>query len=256
MSRLLCVIGIMPFFIINAFAQFGTTIRTGRPGKAIGAYTLGAKVFQVQSGINFNSIQLASANERNTLTHATVLRLGLVEKIEISGVVNWRQDESIINEVEKQMIGVSNTQIGLRYNIIGTDATLPALGIQGRVLLKAQSEDYRREKLGATVIVMSGKKINDWLSALLNLGVTWSGNNTSARYFYAFTTSYQLSESWGAFTEIYGNLRILNPNFDAGFYYLINNDLQLDVSAGRQRQNARSWFVDGGVSWRIVWRDQ
>ena len=175
--------------------------------------------------------------------------------MEISGVFNWQQDDLITIAGPMKQIGVSNTQIGLRYNILQRKGAIPAVGIQGRLLLKAQSKTYQREKTGAKFILATGNKITDWLSVGTNWMLTWTGNAPTPQGSYVLNLSFSIDEKWGSFAEIYGNLNNFDTNFDAGFSYLVNNDLQLDASAGWQGQEAlEDWFIDFGVSWR--WHDR
>ncbi|UJH90393.1 transporter [Antarcticibacterium sp. 1MA-6-2] len=117
--------------------QYGETIRTGRPGQAIGAFALGSKVFQVQSGLTYNRFEDAAGNENSTYMNNNVFRLGIWEKFEVSGVVGYRIAEEA-PLTGNRIRGVSNTQIGARYNILEPNGAIPALGLQGRVLLKFQ----------------------------------------------------------------------------------------------------------------------
>ncbi len=235
----------------TTFAQFGKTIRTGRPGAAIGAYTVGKNVFQIQTGFNYNEYNLDKVFNSKTWISNSVFRYGVFEKLEVSGVVNFRTDETLTITGTENQFGVSNTQIGLRYNILERKGAIPAIGLQGRLLLKAQSKEYRREKLGTIFILATGNKVTDWLSVTTNWGIIWTGNGGDPTSIYVLNTSFSLTEKWGAFLEVYGSFNAFSDNYDAGFSYLVNNDLQLDVSAGWQGQNSLvDWFIDFGVSWR------
>lgn len=53
----------------------------------------------------------------------------------------------------------------------------------------------------------------------------------------------------------YGQLDDFSTNYNGGFSYLVNPDLQLDASAGWQgSESLTDWFVDAGFSWRTNWR--
>ena len=236
------------------WGQYNETIRTGRPGQAIGAYTVGKNVFQLQSGFTYNPIENGLIETRS-YSHNTVLRIGILERFEINGLVGWQYD-LIKNGIDEQnRKGISNTQIGGRLNILERRGAIPAVGIQGRILLKAQSEDFRREKPGSKFILTTGNKITDWLSFGTNWGVTWSGNDQGPESLYIINGSIALTKTFGGFVEVYGSFNQFSVNYDAGFSLLLNNDLQMDISAGWQGDSQISdWFVDLGVSWRIDWR--
>ncbi len=247
---------ILPIFFISllsqtTFAQFGKTIRTGRPGASIGAYTVGKKVFQIQTGFNYNEREFDNVFGSNTWIFNTVFRYGIFEKLEVSGVVNVRSDETLTVTGTENQFGVSNTQIGLRYNILEQKGAIPAIGLQSRLLLKAQSIDYRRENLGASLVLATGNKITDWFSVTTNWGIVLMGNGGDPNSLYAINASFSLTEKWAVFAEVFGSFNSFSANYDAGFSYLINNDLQLDASAGWQGQNGLvDIFIDFGLSCR------
>ena len=250
------VIAIAIMMIPNlSFGQFNETIRSGRPGQSIGPYTVGKKVVQVQSGVNFNQID-NEMTETSSFSESTVLRIGVWERFELSGVVNWESNQIRTNGDEEYEKGISNTQIGGRINILEGKGAIPGIGLQGRALLKAQSQAFKRETTGSQFVLATGNQITDWLSLGTNWGVTWDGNNANPRSLYIVNLSFGLSEKFGGFAEVYGSINELTTNFDGGFSYLVNNDLQLDVSGGWQgSEGVSDWFVDLGVSWRYDWRD-
>ena len=239
---------------LHAMAQYQETIQSGRPGKNIGGLTLGKQVVQLQTGYTFNQVgEGRSATDIHSNT--TVLRFGLLEKIELSGLIRWRQDQ-IDSDVRRD--GISNSQIGGRINLIENQGWLPTIGIQGRALLTAQSKPFRRKNTGSRFILATGNRIDDKLSLVTNWGLGWSGNDNEQEpvYFYNVVLPYHITDKLGTFLEMYGNLNDFTANFDGGFSYLISNDFQLDASAGWQGQNGiANWFVDAGISFRIDWRD-
>ena len=234
-----------------AFAQFAKTIGSDRPGIAIGAYAVGKNVFQVQTGFNYNEMEQANIFGSNTWIFNSVFRYGIIEHLEVNGVIDFRADETLTVTGTENQFGVSNTQIGLRYNLLEGKGAIPAIGLQGRLLLKAQSEDYRRENLGTSFILATGNNITDWLSLTTNWGLEWSGNDGDPISIYVINTSFSITDKWGTFIEVFGSFNSFDANYDAGFSFLVNNDLQLDVSGGWQGQNEFiDFFVDFGLSCR------
>ncbi len=238
-------------------AQFSQSIRTARPGQAIGAYALGAKVFQIQSGLTYNPYETGVSKIKST-AHTTVLRFGIIERIELSGVIVWQTDDfELAGGGESKASGVSNTQIGGRINLLQQRDAIPTVGIQGRLLLRAQSDEYQRDKLGSKIVLAIGEKLTNWASVLTNFGLQWAGDGGDAVSLYVLNLSFPLSNNWGAFIEVYGGFDAFTANFDTGFSYLVNNDFQLDFSGGWQgRDGLSNWFLDAGVSWRVHWRDE
>lgn len=248
------VILILVFLPLFVFGQYGKTIRTGRPGQAIGGFALGKNVFQLQSGYNFNQVENETTSVFNT-ANTTVLRLGVTERFELSGVVNWQTRKTELDTTTTFIGGINNTQIGGRVNISKNKGWIPTIGIQGRALLKAQSEPFRREKLGSKFIIATGNRVNDKISIITNWGITWVGNNKKPATSYVVNVSYSVTDKIGTFAEVYGGLNSFSTNFDTGVSYLVNKDFQLDFSIGWQgNDEVIDWFTDFGLSWRLDWR--
>ena len=251
MSRLLLLICSLLITQLS-YAQFGETIRTGRPGKAIGAYSVGKNVFQVQSGFtrnNFSTDNPVIDIMRGDWIHTTVMRYGFTEKWEVSGVIGGRWDDSVQD-------GINNTQIGLRYNFFHNEGARPAIDLQGRLLLPWGSEELKREEMGARFIVGTGNSLGNNFSLLTNLGWTINQNAPDGKY-YAVALFYKLSDRLKIFAEIYDNFTefsALEVDFDTGLAVLINSDLLIDISTGWSGDNRLPvdiWFVDFGLSFRL-----
>lgn len=245
------------FVSFSTFAQFAETIRSGRPGQSIGAYTVGNKVLQLQTGLNINKITFDDYDDlKNTiLTETTVLRYGIIEKLEVSGVVQWRDYK---NHFGENFSGISSTQVGLRYNIAVAKGNRPAIGLQGRLLLPLTSDVFFRETLGAKVVLAAGNSITSWLSYITNVSVTKPAKNNPLQFNYSAAFSFSLGKNLGAFVEAYGRLNNdfnnnVNIDFDTGLSYFINDKIKLDASIGSQNEGiVKDWFVDFGLSFRIV----
>ncbi len=246
----------MILFPIILSAQYGESIRTGRPGQAIGGFTLGKNVFQLQTGYTLNFIEDAPWESRSVV-NSSVFRVGLLEKFELSAVVNWSSDKFSPSTFQSDyhVGGISNTQIGGRVNLLENDGWKPTVGLQGRLLLKLQDEAYRRDKMGAKFLLVTGNRINDRLSVITNWGITWTGNQKEPIASYVLNVSHGISDKFGTFLEIYGDFNDFNINYDTGLSYLVNKDFQLDISTGWQgTKDVPDWFVDFGLSWRFDWR--
>ena len=243
------------FFTTNLQAQFAETIRTGRPGQSIGAYALGKKVVQLQAGATYTDIDYGGSLNEQIGDYLAIVRLGLLEKLEISGVINYRNlklNDSVLNSTRK---GINNTQIGLRYNILEAKGYIPAIGIQGRLLLKGNTGDFDRDDVGSKFILAVGQKMTDWLSFTGNYIMTWQGNDQNVQKDYTGALSFPITKRLGGFVEIYGNLDDFTANYDGGLDYTITDNLKIDVSTGWQgEEEVDNWFVDFGFSWRFVWR--
>ncbi|PPK88039.1 outer membrane putative beta-barrel porin/alpha-amylase [Neolewinella xylanilytica] len=236
-------------------AQYRPTIVTGRPGQSIGGLTVGRRVYQIQTGLNVNWIG-EGADKRTNLTETTVIRVGLLDHLELSGVIAGASVASAANGRTTRERGISNTQLGLRYNLLQNAGWRPSLAVQGRALLTAQDEAFRRDHTGANFIVSAGWSLTSATGLTLNLHRSWSGNNTRTTG-YTSALGFSLGENWSSFVEMYGSLSDgATANFDGGFGRLVGDNLLLDVSAGWQgRDGLTDYFIDFGLSFRIDGRE-
>lgn len=234
-------------------AQYSETIRSGRPGQSIGAFCVGEDVFQIQSGINFNKYSDANNFSNDIAVNSNIFRFGVLEKFELSTIINYTTSKSKSPLFTSAVSGISSTQIGGRYNITSQEDGMPAMGIQGRVILKATTGDFERDSYGSRFIYMISRNMSDKIGLTSNIIYTrFSGTNT---FDYTFNFGYTINEQIEIFGEIYGNLNDFNINYDTGIGYFVNDNFKLDASTGWQGQNGSTdWFLDFGFSWRTDWR--
>ncbi len=242
-------------------AQFAETIRTGRPGASIGPYTVGKNVFQVQSGVNFARFD-HDFSKSNAYRVDAVLRYGVTERIEISGVAAMsRISQSIENFSTSDQQGLSAAQIGVRFNLLNGKGEGLSMGIQSRLKLNVLSEDFEQDRLANTTILILGHPLGNRLSLTANLGFTTPGDPASDPYggkltgLYTLNLSAALNRKISVFVENFGTLRQeqWNTQFDTGLGYLVTPDLQLDTSIGYgNNHGVQDVFIDFGFSWRTI----
>ncbi|OHX66336.1 transporter [Flammeovirga pacifica] len=263
MKQLLLLLTLLFIYLIpiSAIAQYSEQISTDRPGLTFGATTLGKKVIQVQSGFNTTNINGKTPDlDVSTLIFTNFLRFGLTEKFDIEAMINVRNDKvnfagSDVDTLD--LSGVSTTQLGFRYNFTQNDGWVPAIGFQGRLMLKSVSHDYRRDNVGMVFNVMTSNQINDWLSFNMNLGASLPRRN-EVDYSLPSTFNFgiSLTEKWGTFIELFGNLNDFDPGFDTGLSYLVNDHFLLDIGGGyTPTSSSDTWFAEAGLSYRWHWRD-
>ena len=236
---------------VTLAAQYSETIASGRPGQSIPSTTVGRGVYQVETGLNLDWTQ-EGGGRTSDLVETTEIRIGLLEHLELSALIAGASDEMPAGTGFRRDRGISDTQLGARYNFFEQDGWRPSLGLQGRVLLTAQDEDFRREDPGAAFIVSAEWSLTDLLALTLNLNQVWTGDNARTTA-YAATLGFNLSDRWSAFTELYG---LLSDGFtvdvDGGFAYLVNDHVLLDASAGWDGMpGQRSYYADFGISFRL-----
>ena len=249
----------------SAFGQYAETIRTGRPGLAIGNFTAGAGLFQVQAGQEFGQVLNKGADVNLTkLTTNLILRYGLTENFEISSLLDFQWNQTDMGNFTSSKTGLSSAQLGFRYHIIDPDGWIPGVGIQYRVKLNnVLSEDFRLDNLSSKVILATGHSLAQKWSLTTNWSLDWAGNSVTPTGGYVFSLGHSLNEQWGLTAELYGGIQKDNLTYgiDLGVSYLLDYDLQLDLYGGindieAMQNNITDYFMSVGISWRGLTRQR
>jgi len=237
-----------------AFGQFNETIRTGRPGQAIGAFTTGQHIFQLQSGFNYFGSRNSGANyESDGWRNNTVVRYGLTELLELSGEFDYAREKSTDNGETQTLQGLDAFDIGMRYHILTGRGAAPNIGFQFRMRMPVLSKDYEIQNVAPRMLLVLSKSLPNRFFLITNWGVSWNGTNSTPTYNYVVNLSFPFTGHIGAFVENYGSLTSgkFNTNFDTGLAWLINSDLQLDFYGGYGNNHGLAeYFVSTGISIR------
>ncbi len=249
---------ILTFFSIvgslSACSQFNETIRTGRPGQAIGSYTVGMGIFQVQSGFDF-----FQSDNKNTglkvhgILNNTVLRFGLTESFELSASVEVKAERFSLLNADTDQHGLSALDVGMRYHIIDAKGLRPNVGFQIRARLPFSSPDYKTKDIAPRMILVVSQRLSKTFFLITNWGANWSGNDSAPTGTYVLNLSFPFNSKLGAFVENYGSFQqgTATTNFDTGLAWLLTNDFQLDLYGGiGSNRGVNEYFLSTGVSWR------
>ncbi len=260
-------------------AQYGEWIRSGRPGGSIGAHTLGAKVFQMQSGFGYRRVDAGGFGGSPILTQGNVFRLGLGERFELSAVLGFnRREEARAADISavsgpqpppeqstptRPAIRVSTTQFGFRYNLVKATDERPSVGVQTRFRFDVGQPDFLRRNVGSITMLMIGKSLTRKLGLTLNYALANDGVRPGLRSFYKINPSFRINPHLQLEVDAYGTFDAFDLNLDYGIGIFVNRDLKLDLVyahesfgsfAGDGLEGGSDWTIGGGVSWRVDWR--
>lgn len=104
---------VLIFVSVSSYPQSNDTIRTGRPGQAIGPYVVGTGYFQLQSELDFASSDNSFDKTKSQISN-NVVPYGLTENFEISALVNVQDDRHSLSSIA-DTIGLSEMHLGFRY---------------------------------------------------------------------------------------------------------------------------------------------
>lgn len=245
------------FLTFELSGQYVETIRTARPGRSIGTFTVGERVLQIQGSselledVNVNS-------ERNLSQSVLVVRYGVGERFELNTVWALNIESTDTPTGSSSRSGISGSQVGFRVNLSdGTNA--PPMAFQYRVKLRAVSEDYKREFAGSRALFSIAQPIKKKMRIFGNIGLDWSGDSAAPTGIYALEYFFGLTPKLGATIEYTGQVPLVNDvfnqnwtsNWGVGLIYTVYKDLKIDIFAGGNIAGASDkLFLNIGFSWR------
>lgn len=226
------------------------SIDTDRPDQTESPFLVPKKLFQIESGFLFEK----NNNIKNFLQPTTLIRYGLFENFELRLNADF---QSIKEENNSQISGWSPVEIGLKTNLCQENKFVPQISLLAHLVLpKIASDKFQTDYLAPEIIFTLKNTLINNLSLGYNLGVVWDGITPAESYVYTLSLALSNSEHISTFIEFFGNTvhnsKSVN-NLDAGIIYLLNNNLQLDISGGIQLTDdiAKNYFVGFGISCRF-----
>lgn len=246
----LCVTG------YTAHAQFNETIRTGRPGQAIGPYSVGRSVFQTQTGFDAggSANNSSDANSHYILPN-TVFRFGITKHFELNTSLSYSNNRYNLHDSSYSTNGLSTATVGTRINLYEGKNSIPAVGLQIVFKLPVLSHDYNPKYIAPRILFIAGQKLTDKVSYVINIGPEWNGNDAKPTGVYVANLTYSFSPKWGTFLENYGSFtnNHFENRWDTGLAWLVNENLQLDAYGGvGDNYGTTDYFGSVGISWRVV----
>ena len=263
MKKILILLLLFYSLVNSVYSQYNETIRADRPGEAFTPFTVGSRVFQVQAGLayleysklDYGLTDAATTVMGNSFLSGIHLRMGLTERFELSAGMaysNGKIENSFFSTNEN---GISALSFGLRSNIYVGKGWIPSIGFMVDFGLPWLSDDYDTRYMRPSFNLLTNQRMGEKFGLTTNWGLLWNGDVAKPIGRYVINVSYDINANMGVFLEPYGYIQsgTWEPHVDGGLGYLINNNLQLDVSAGYGwgENEYRDWFIGAGISWRL-----
>lgn len=263
---------------IPTYSQFTDQVNSNRPGKSAGAFSVGKKVFQIESGLYY-------INENHSIADYKAKGFGLdftarygvwKEQFEVTLDAQFQMDKYTSTFLNTNRSGLRNATLGAKYlfydpfkkgedkpNIYSWKANkkfkwkqlIPA--ISGYVGANYTMEnDYsipNEAVLSPKVMVIAQNRFGAQWVLVTNIIADKIGSEAS-NYGYILTLTRGINEKWSAFFE---NRGIMGDYYSDGLLtfgatHLLKDNLQIDASFGKNIKDTPSLFYGGiGFSWRF-----
>ena len=236
--------------LITNSSIFSQSLITDRPDQTESALTVSKNSLQIESGIIYENLKEDGVYTNNYSIAGTLLRYGLTDILELRLGAAYLISKSRITN-----LGFENVLTGIKLNLSTEDEGVFDFGLFAHVYLPIGRSYFTSPSLEPEFIAAISKSLSDNISLSGNLGSIYNSSIRKAVFFYTTALGISLSNELGMFIEIYGEMisEINTTNYiDAGFTFLISNNLQIDISAGKEiSESASAWFLSTGVSIRF-----
>lgn len=230
---------------------------TDRPDVTESASTIAPGFIQIETGGAYESFEDNNIKLETYIYNTTLVRLGLLENLELRVGTSFIEGVTTVNERKLSNVtsGFTPVLVGTKISIIEEKGWKPQIALLSHLYLPfTASQDYKPETTGVDIIFAFAHSLSQKSSLSYNLGSRWQGDSEGASYLYSLSYGYSLSNKFGVYLEIYGNLPEDNKSnhfWDTGLTYLISNNIQLDATVGSGITKSQDLLLSAGVSFKI-----
>lgn len=230
---------------------------TDRPDATEASSTVGRGILQIETGGFYDSFKENNIQSENYTFNTTLVRYGILDNIELR--LGWNLVEGITKidgvKLDNVMSGFSPLLLGVKIDITEEKEGLPEIAFIGHIFpLFSASKDYRPETTAVDFRFSLSHTLSENSSLGYNLGAEWGNDSSEAAGVYTIAYGYGITNKFGFYIELYGDLpedSSANHYWDAGFTYLVNNDLQLDTYFGTSITEGQDILLGLGASYRF-----
>jgi len=227
-----------------------------RPGQTNPPNVLASGVVQLETGFSRETINADGTQTINYLYNTSLVRLGLMTNCELRMVVEYSGTRTDSGSQSSALQGFNPVSIGTKIMICPEKGILPQTAMNVAFTLPyVGRREFRPSFLAPSFFLLMQNTLSEKLSLGYNLGLQWDGEQPNATAVYSISPSLTVAEGLSVFAEFYGfstEKSFSNYRADMGCAYLINDNVQVDFSAGVGLNTAApDSFVAFGLAWRF-----
>ena len=257
-TRQFLIPSIFFFSFITIYAQESTsvgTLITDRPDATESPNVMPKKFLQIETGGFYESFKGQNFMLERYTYNTTLVRFGVLKNLELRLGWDFVEEKTSGNLANETSIGFNPLLLGLKTSIAKEHGVFPEIGLLGHIYLPfIASSDYKPETTGVDFRFAFAHTLSENSSLSYNLGATWGNDSPEASFIYTIAYGYSITDKFGTYLELYGDFpenSKANHLWDAGFTYLINNNIQLDTTVGTSITKGQDVLLSAGLSIRI-----
>ncbi len=273
--RALCAVAVLAGFSVSpVLGQINRDVAksalvTDRPDQTESSAVVGRGLIQVEVGWSFSEQDERGVRLRSHAAPQALFRVGILDGLEGRfGFAGWIREE-LLGSIDpagpssNTSSGFGDIDIGFKYRLGDHAGTGPDWAFLGGAKLPTGKDGLGSERVDPNFRLSFAYDLADRVSLGSNVGALWTssatvlGTETLVDFLYTLALGFSVSERVGAFWESFGFVALEEAgssrhSMDGGLTFLVNFDVQFDVSGGVGLNDAADdWFVGAGLSIRI-----
>lgn len=239
---------VLTLTLVITCGQISAQMVTDRPDQTESSRTIAKGALQVESGMLLNFEEIEMVTVRQILSPATLFRYGITGGIELR----------LLNQIEtlkafgESYPGISDLEIGTKIQVLRDDTRNTEIALLAQISLPTGTRELSNRASGFSTKISVSHKLGENAGIGYNLGYDHpEGGNGNLTY--SLVYGFGINEKVSAYVEPYGEIADMNEfvsNMNAGFTFLVRENLQFDFSFGTGI-NHRMNFISLGCSWLI-----
>ena len=230
---------------------------TDRPDATEASSTVGKGTLQFETGGLYESYEEGNLKSENYTFNTMLIRYGVLENLELRLGWDFVEGTNKINnnKLDNVTSGLSPLLLGMKIDIAEENGCMPEIALIGHVFpVFSASADYRPEYTSIDFRLSLSHTLSEKSSLGYNIGAEWGNDSPEASAIYTLAYGYSINDKFGMYAELYGDLpedNKANHYWDAGFTYLVSNDLQFDTYLGTSITEGQDILFGLGLSYRV-----
>jgi len=237
----------------DAEAQEMERMETDRPDQTECPFIVRTGWVQFEMGFNFEK----NAPGAHTFVYPALLsKYGISKRFEfrvITSLLSSRDNRTLPAEV---ITGIEPVQLGFKAALVQEKGLIPTTALIAHIAVpQFASAKLHAEKLAPDFVFTMQHSLSPVCSIGYNLGAAWDGFSGSPAWLYRVSPGFTFGKNWYAYAEAFGFIQqneTANHNVDGGLAYYFNDNIKLDISAGKGLSaGSLSYYVALGASFRF-----
>jgi hypothetical protein len=237
----------------DAEGQEPERMETDRPDQTECPFIVPTGWIQYEMGFNFEK----NAPGSHTLVYPALLsKYGISKRFELRVITNLLSNREYTGTHYETITGVEPVQLGFKVALLEEKGLFPKTSLIAHVALPHfASSKLHAEKPAPNFVFTMQHTVNSFCGIGYNLGAEWDGFSNTPAFIYRFSPGFTIGKNGYVYAEAFGFIQsneTADHNVDGGFAYYINNNIKLDISAGKGLSAvSMDYYIALGASFRF-----